>query len=62
MLKTPAEGAETSIHLATSPEGGVLSGHYWSNSRPSRTVPWSRRPGDADECWHNSRRLISLVS
>jgi retinol dehydrogenase-12 len=62
LLRTPAEGAETSIHLATSPEAGRISGVYWTNSRPSRTVPWSRRPGDSEELWHNSRRLIALVS
>lgn len=62
LLKTPAEGAETSIHLATSPEGGHITGGYWSNSKLSRTVPWSRRPGDSEELWHNSRRLIALVS
>lgn len=62
VLKTPAEGAETSIHLATSAEAGAVSGGYWSNSKPTRTAPWSRRRGDADELWHNSRRLIALAS
>ncbi|MGI9578126.1 MAG: SDR family oxidoreductase [Microthrixaceae bacterium] len=62
LLKTPAEGAQTSIHLATSAEGGAVSGGYWSNSKPSRTTRWSRRHGDAEELWHNSKRLIAVAS
>ena len=62
LLMSPAEGAATSIHLATSAEAGVVTGTYWANSRPSRTRPWTRRRGDADELWHNSRRLVALAS
>jgi retinol dehydrogenase-14 len=62
VLKSPAEGAATSIHLASSPQAGRVSGRYWTNCRPGRTRPWSRRPGDAEECWHNSRRLLATVS
>ena len=62
IFKTPAEGAETSIHLAVSEEGGSMTGRYWTNSSPSRAAGWSRRRGDSEELWHNSRRMIALVS
>lgn len=62
VLKPAAEGAATSIHLASSPQAGRLSGRYWTNCRPGRTRPWSRRPGDVEECWHDSRHLLAAVS
>ena len=62
VLKSPAEGAATSVHLASSPEAGRVSGGYWVNSKLSRPRPWSRRPGDADELWVRSQRMIATVS
>ncbi|MEM6771439.1 MAG: SDR family NAD(P)-dependent oxidoreductase, partial [Bacteroidota bacterium] len=35
--KTPAEGAATSIFLATAPEVQVKSGLYWDNSAPKKS-------------------------
>ena len=61
VVKSAAEGAATSVHLASSPEAGRVSGGYWVNSRLSRTRPWSRRPGDADELWARSQRMIATV-
>ncbi len=61
VLKTPAQGAATSIHVASSAEAGRCTGQYWSNSKVSSTAPWSRRRGDAEELWHNSRRLLATV-
>lgn len=37
VLKPPAEGAKTSVLLATGPEG-ALSGRYWHDGRPAATL------------------------
>jgi len=62
VLRTPEEGARTSIHVAASPQAGAVNGGYWSSSRQSRPRPWTRHAGDVDELWTRTERMIAAVS
>jgi NAD(P)-dependent dehydrogenase (short-subunit alcohol dehydrogenase family) len=62
LLLTPAEGARTSIHVATSPEAGACSGRYWVKCRPRASAPWTRRPGDVEALRVLSDRMVAAVS
>jgi NAD(P)-dependent dehydrogenase (short-subunit alcohol dehydrogenase family) len=58
---SPAEGARTSIHVATSPEAGACTGLYWARERiqlPSRPA---RERGAPEELWALSRRMLAAV-
>jgi NAD(P)-dependent dehydrogenase (short-subunit alcohol dehydrogenase family) len=59
---TAEEGARTSIHVASSPEAGATSGLYWSRSRPARPAPWALRPGQEDQLWAVSDRMLAAVA
>jgi NAD(P)-dependent dehydrogenase (short-subunit alcohol dehydrogenase family) len=55
MLRTPEQGADTIIWLATSAQALKSNGRFWHDRRQRSTVhlPWtSTRPGAADQLWH----------
>ncbi len=55
---TPAVGAKTSVHLATSQEAGLSNGGYWVRST-SRAPSRAARDGDAARrLWDVSQRLL----
>mgnify|MGYP002629248192 CR=1 FL=1 len=57
---SPARGARTSLHVATSEEAGTCTGAYWASAR--RTTP-SRRARDAEAAqtlWTISAALVGL--
>ena len=65
---TPEKGAETSIHLATSPDlAGVtgkyftpgVSGKYRSRGRAATSSAVSRNPDNAKRLWEISEELTS---
>ena len=61
-MKTPEQGAATSVHLASSPEVEGVSGRYFAGSRPKRS---SRRSYDRDvalQLWDVSAQLTGLGS
>jgi NAD(P)-dependent dehydrogenase (short-subunit alcohol dehydrogenase family) len=61
-MLSPAEGARTSIHLATSPEVGEVSGRYFANTREARC---SRAASDAEAArrlWQVSAELTGIGS
>ena len=62
VLIPPAEGARTSIHVASSPEAGACTGRYWSSCRPARPAPWAMRAGAADRLWTTSERMLAAVT
>ncbi len=60
-LKTPAEGAETVVYLATSPEVNGVSGKYFDNKK---AVSSSKRSYDVQvqaRLWRASRHLVGLT-
>jgi NAD(P)-dependent dehydrogenase (short-subunit alcohol dehydrogenase family) len=60
LFKSPATGAETIVHLATSEEGGEVSGGYFSDLRQARP---SRKAMDdelAERLWGASEQMTGL--
>jgi hypothetical protein len=57
ILRTPAEGADTVVWLASSERGRAVTGSFFFDREPRRThwLPWTRET-DADR-----KRLWSLV-
>ncbi len=61
LLKSPEQGAETVIYLATSPEVAGVSGRYFKDKKP---VSSSRRSYDVQvqaRLWRVSRQLVHLT-
>ena len=59
-LKTPARGAATSIHVASSPELAEVTGQYFVNSRPKKSSAASYDEAVAARLWQVSADLVSL--
>ena len=54
LLRTPAEGADTIVWLASEPAGAQGNGEFWHDRRSRSTVrlPWTATPeGAADRLW-----------
>ncbi len=62
VLRSPAEGAATSIFLATSPAVDGVTGKFWANCKPRNTYPWTRRRGDARFLWSASDRMVAAAT
>jgi retinol dehydrogenase-14 len=56
---TPAEGALTSVHVATSPEAAATTGLYWTKCKPARTSRAARRPGGGPLLWRISEAYVA---
>jgi retinol dehydrogenase 14 len=59
-MKSPAEGAATSIHLATSPDLERETGRYCANLAAKRSTPRSYDEGTAARLWQVSKHLAGL--
>lgn len=59
MMRTPSEGAESSIFLATSPQVEGVSGKYFSNSKQKLPSRAARSREDASRLWYISEELTS---
>ncbi|MEF3405076.1 SDR family oxidoreductase [Agromyces sp. CCNWLW203] len=57
-MKTPAQGAATSIHLATDPDLARVTGGFFSNSRRVRPSRRSEDRADAERLWRVSAELV----
>jgi retinol dehydrogenase-14 len=62
VLKSPAQGAATSIHLASAPELKQVSGRYFANRRPTRSSTRSYDQAVAARLWEASADLVSLTA
>ncbi|MCB9232809.1 MAG: SDR family oxidoreductase [Bacteroidia bacterium] len=58
--KTPAEGADTSIYLASSPEVKGQSGKYWDLRKPKPSSPETMVESNQDIMWQYSMEKCSL--
>jgi len=58
-LLTPAQGADTAVWLATSPEVEGESGGYWVRRRRVEPAPAARDDAAARALWDLSERLIA---
>ena len=59
-MKTPAQGAATSIHVASDPDLESLTGRYFAGSRPRRSSKRSHDHDAAVRLWQASADLVSL--
>jgi len=59
-MKTPAEGARTSIHLATSPELSEVSGRYFADMREARCSQAAQDADSARRLWAISVELCGM--
>jgi len=61
-MKTPEEGAETSVYLASSLEAEGLTGEYFAGRRPQKTHNASYDPAITRRLWQRSEDLVGLPS
>jgi NAD(P)-dependent dehydrogenase (short-subunit alcohol dehydrogenase family) len=58
-MRSPEKGAETVIHLASSPDVEGMTGLYWSDRKPMRSIPLSYDEAIQKRLWEVSERLTS---
>jgi retinol dehydrogenase-14 len=61
-MKAPAQGAATSIYLASSPHLEQMTGRYFVNSKPRRSSKLSYDEATAARLWQVSADLVGLAS
>ncbi len=61
-LSTPEEGAETAIHLASSPTVEGVTGQYFRDCQPIKSSPESYDQRVAQRLWDASVQLAGLVT
>jgi len=61
-MKAPAQGATTSIHLASSPDLEEVTGLYFVNSKPKRSSERSYDEVVAARLWQVSADLVGLTA
>jgi NAD(P)-dependent dehydrogenase (short-subunit alcohol dehydrogenase family) len=59
-ILSPAKGARTQIHLASSPQVEGKTGMYWARSRPSRPTKAAQDDEAARRLWEVSENLVGL--
>ena len=60
-MKAPAQGAATSIHVASSPDLEQVTGRYFVNSKPKRSSKRSYDEAAAARLWQVSADLVGLT-
>jgi NAD(P)-dependent dehydrogenase (short-subunit alcohol dehydrogenase family) len=60
LMKSPAQGAETSLYLASSPEVEGVTGQYFVNKKIAESSPTSHDPQLAQHLWSVSLQLAKL--
>jgi NAD(P)-dependent dehydrogenase (short-subunit alcohol dehydrogenase family) len=55
---TPEKGAETIVHLASSPDGDGHSGTYWYRCKPITPSAAARNDADAARLWELTERIV----
>lgn len=58
--KSPKEGAETPIYLASSPEVAGISGQYFVDEEPTRSSDASYDEQAAERLWEISARMVGV--
>ena len=59
-MKSPSQGAATSIHLSTAPDLGKVTGLYFANRAARRSSRRSHDTRTAARLWQVSSRLVAL--
>jgi NAD(P)-dependent dehydrogenase (short-subunit alcohol dehydrogenase family) len=61
VMKSPAQGAGTSIHLASAPDLQGVTGRYFVNARPKKSSPASYDEATASRLWQLTADLPGLT-
>jgi NAD(P)-dependent dehydrogenase (short-subunit alcohol dehydrogenase family) len=61
-MKAPAQGAATSIHLASAPDLEGVTGRFFANSKPKRSSKRSYDEAAAARLWQVSADLVGLTA
>jgi NAD(P)-dependent dehydrogenase (short-subunit alcohol dehydrogenase family) len=61
-MKTPAQGAATSIHLASAPDLEHVTGRFFANSKPKSSSKSSYDKAAATRLWQVSTDLVGLTA
>lgn len=61
-MKAPAQGAATSIHVASAPDLEQVTGHFFSNSKPKKSSKRSYDEAAAALLWQVSADLVGLAA
>jgi retinol dehydrogenase-14 len=61
-MNAPAQGAATSIHLASAADLGQVAGRYFANSKPKRSSKRSYDEAAAERLWQVSADLVGLTA
>ncbi len=61
-MKVPAQGAATSIHLASAPDLEQVTGRYFANSKPRKSSQGSYDAAAAARLWQVSADLAGLTA
>jgi len=61
-MKAPAQGAATSIHLASAPDLEQVTGRYFANRKPKRSSKRSYDQATAARLWQVSADLVGLTT
>lgn len=59
-MKSPEQGAETSLHLATAPELEGVTGRYFANKRERQPQPHATDPDLARRLWEISEGMTGV--
>ncbi len=59
-MKSPAQGAKTTVHVASAPELENVSGQFFANSKPKRSSKSSYDEGTAARLWQVSADLVGI--
>lgn len=61
-FRSPQRGAQSSVYLATQPEGAIARGQYFYDSRAIAPKPWALDRDAARRLWDISAQLTSVDS
>lgn len=61
-MKSPTQGAATSVHLASAPELEQVTGQYFANSHATRSSKPSYDQATAARLWQVSTDLVGLTA
>ena len=62
LMKAPAQGAATSIYVASAPHLEHVTGRYFTNSKPKRSSQRSYEEDVAARLWHVSADLVHVAA
>jgi NAD(P)-dependent dehydrogenase (short-subunit alcohol dehydrogenase family) len=60
IMKSPEQGAQTSIWLASSPDVEGVCGRYYANCKEKQPAAWAKDPHIARRLWEISEELTGL--